>query len=149
MPYRLDNYQIEIIGSGLKTPDSFNLTSGRVDSNTGAERINQSICHILSTPIGFRFFLPEFGSRIHELVFEPNDYILEDMLELYVRESLTKWEPRIKVLEVRPHVIRFENEVPINITYNLVNTNSIYNYVYPFNRQVYELGNVDDANVVL
>lgn len=149
MPYHLSDYQVNIIGTGLKAPESFNPTSGRVESNGGVERINQSIRHILGTPVGFRFFVPEFGSRIHELIFEPNDYILRDMLILYVNECLTRWEPRIKVLEVNPVVIEHQNEVPINITYNLVNTNSIYNYVYPFNREIYALGSYDDSNIVI
>lgn len=149
MPYHLSNYQLEIIGTGLQVPDSFNDTSGRVNYNTGGERIDQAIKHILGTPVGLRYFVPEFGSRIHELIFEPNDYILRDMLILYVNEALTRWEPRIKVLEVNPVVIKYQNEVPINIMYNLVNTNSVYNYVYPFNRQVYELSSYDDKNIVV
>lgn len=149
MPYHLSNYQLEIIGTGLQVPDSFNDTSGKVRYNTGVDRINQSIVHILSTPVGLRFFVPEFGCRINELIFEPNDYILEDMLILYIKEALTRWEPRIKVLEIAPVVIEHNNTVPIHITYNLVNTNSVYNFVYPFNRQVYEISSYSDKNIVV
>ena len=149
MPYQLSNYQLEIIGTGLQCPDSFNDTSGKVKSSTGVDRINQSIIHILSTPVGLRYFVPEFGCRINELIFEPNDYILEDMLILYIKEALTRWENRIKVLEIVPMVIKGENTVPINITYNLVNTNSVYNFVYPFNRQIYEIASFEDKNIVV
>ena len=149
MPYQLTNYQLEIIGTGLQCPDSFNDTSGKVKFNTGVDRINQSIMHILSTPVGLRYFVPEFGCRINELIFEPNDYILEDMLILYITEALNRWEPRIKVLEVAPVVIKYHNEVPVHITYNLVNTNSVHNFVYPFNRQVYEIASFEDRNIVV
>ena len=148
-PYQISDYQLNLIGTGLRAPDSFSKSSGKVRYNTGLERINQSICHILGTRLGERFFEPEFGSRIYELIFEPNDYILKDLLIIYIKEALTRWEPRIKVLEVNPVVIEYENEVPINITYNLINTNTIYNFVYPFTREVYEFGTYSDDSYVL
>lgn len=136
----ITDYQLKIIGTGPKFPDTFSRSNGKVSSNSGVERINQSIKHILGTRIGQRYFVPEFGSRLHELVFEPNDLILRDLLIYYVQDALTKWEPRIKILTVNPEVIKYENTVPIHIDYKLVNTNSIYNYVYPFNREVYTIG---------
>ena len=143
----LTNYQINLIGTGLKGEDTFNETNGKVLSNTGVDRLNQSICHILGTRIGERFFLPEFGSNLHELIFEPNDYILQDLLVYYISDALGKWEPRIKVPQVVPEVIAHDNVVPVNISYNIVNTNLTVNYVYPFNRSVYELGQEVDINM--
>lgn len=147
--YQVSDYQLNLIGTGLRAPDSFNTVNGKVRYNTGVERINQSINHILGTRLGERFFVPEFGCRIYELIFEPNDDILRDLLIIYIKEALTRWEPRIKVLEVDPVVIEGGNEVPIHITYNLINTNITYNYVYPFNREVYEFGTYSDDNSIL
>ena len=143
MPGGISDYQRRLIGTGLQSPNVFNDSNGTVNINSGIARINQSIYHILSTRIGERFFLPEFGSMLHTLLFEPNDYILEDMLIHYINEALTKWEPRITVLQVVPEVIEHDNHVPITISYKLINTNSVVNYVYPFNREVYELGESD------
>ena len=148
-PYQISDYQLNLIGTGLKSPDSFSRASGKVRYNSGLDRINQSICHILGTRLGERFFVPEFGCRIYELIFEPNDYILHDMLIIYIKEALTRWERRIKVLEVNPVVVEGENEVPINITYNLINTNSVYNFVYPFTREIYEFGTYSDNSDIL
>lgn len=139
MPYDITNYQIQLIGTGMQCPNTFNEANGRVRTNTGIERINQSIRHILLTRIGERFFVPEFGSRLHELIFEPNDEVLRDLLKLYIDDALRKWEPRIKVLEIEPIIKDYDNTVPVNITYNLINTNVTYNYVFPFNREVYTL----------
>lgn len=138
MPLTITNYQDKLIGTGLQSPNMINSSTGGFNSNGGFDRINQSICHILGTRIGERFFLPEFGSRLYELVFEPNDYIFEDMLKLYIQDALSKWEPRIKVLEVTPDLSK-GNTVPVNIYYNLINTNVTNNYVYSFNREVYQL----------
>lgn len=136
------------IGRGLDYNSTFNKISGGTNSVGGLELINQSIYIILTTPIGSRFFLPEFGSNLHKLVFEQNDFILHDLLNIYIRDALTKWEPRISVLSVEPMVKNLidypdvaDNILPVNITYRLANSNMTGNYVYPFNRETYEIGN--------
>lgn len=85
------DYQEEIISRGIQV-DCFDATTGSTVSNSGMERINQSINHILSTRIGTRFFLPDFGSKLYTLIFEPNDFILYDLLKRYIKEALEKWE---------------------------------------------------------
>ena len=85
------DYQEEIISRGIAL-ECFDVTTGSSISNSGLERINQSINHILSTRIGTRFFLPEFGSKLYTLIFEPNDFILYDLIKRYVKEALEKWE---------------------------------------------------------
>ena len=55
---------------------------------------------ILLTPIGQRVMRPEFGCRIHELVFAPNDASTEGLAIYYVEEALVRWEPRIRLREV-------------------------------------------------
>lgn len=136
---QLTDYQQEIIGRGLKYPSCFDSPSGSTQTNGGFDRINQSIFHILSTPVGTRFFLPEFGSMLYTLIFEQNDVVFKDLSVYYTKQALGKWEPRINNLDVNPVVEKYKNHVPIHIRYRLINTNVVGNYVYPFNRQVYEL----------
>lgn len=125
------------VGVGLQSPDTFNELDGGINTNTGSARINQSIHQILNTIPGERFFLPEFGSRLHQLVFEPNDLILFDMIELYVTEDLNRWEPRIVVREVSCNVPEHDgNTVEVSITYQINGTNVIDNYVFPFDREI-------------
>ena len=133
------DYQEEVIGRGMAV-DCFDVTTGSTISNSGVDRINQSINHILSTRVGTRFFLPDFGSKLYTLIFEPNDFLLYDLIKRYVKEALDKWEPRINNIIVEPEVEKYENSVPVYITYTLINTNIKGNYVYPFNRNVYDLG---------
>lgn len=134
-----DNYQTEIIGSGICALNVFDDLSGSVKYNSGVEHINQSIRHILGTRIGTRFFLPEFGSKLYSLIFEPNDEILKELIIQYSMEALEQWEPRITNIQVTPYVKTFENLVPVRIDYQLINTNIVHNYVFPFNRQLYEV----------
>ena len=48
-----------------------------------------------------------------------------------VRQALTKWEPRIDVLNVRVGAPE-ENRMLIAIDYRVRSTNSFHNLVYPF-----------------
>lgn len=127
------------VGSGARYPKMFDKYTGSTKISTDDERLCQSILMILTTRIGERFFLPEFGSKLHELIFEPNDYILKDLLEMYTREALDIWEPRIQVIAVDAQVCKGENTVPIIIHYRISNSNITKNYVHPFQRSAMEI----------
>ena len=100
-----------------------------------AEKIEQSIRIILSTPIGQRVMRPTFGSRLHELVFAPLNPETLGLAELYVEEALTFWEPRIDVLEV---TARSDPNQPslllVGIDYRIKATHDQRSLVYPFYR---------------
>ena len=54
-----------LIGEGGQFNDMFSETKGNVNTNELFDRLDQSIFLILSTRLGERFFLPDFGSRLH------------------------------------------------------------------------------------
>lgn len=127
------------IGRGMEMPYPFNPNTGGIQINTGSDRLHQSIHYILSTIPGERFFLPEFGSKLYLLLFEPNDYILRDLIQVYIKEALDRWEPRITVLSVETQDTG-DTTVPVMITFRIKATNMIDNYVYPFRRDAQRLG---------
>ena len=129
------------IGKGIKVPDLFNKFSGGVNTNSGIDRIKQSIYYILTTVPGERFFLPDFGSKLNLLLFEPNDLIVRDLVQVYIKEALAKWEPRIQVLAVNCEE-EFDNVLYVNINYIIKATNMRENYVFPFNRNPMNLEGV-------
>lgn len=63
--------------------------------------LRQSVRDILTTPLGSRVMRREYGSRLLELVDNPINPTT--MLEAYAAtaEALMRWEPRLKVLQVR------------------------------------------------
>lgn len=123
------------IGEGISFPNPLDPVTGGITSNTDVQRINQSIRNILSTHIGERFFNPEFGSNLRSLIFEQNDLIFQDLAQVYIKQALGRWEPRIEVLTISVGVFDYDNEVPIDIVYKITNTNMVHNYVYPFRRE--------------
>lgn len=67
---------------------------------SGIDHLRQSIVDILTTPIGSRVMLREYGSRLFELIDRPiNPETVSDFIAATV-EALRKWEPRFRVSNV-------------------------------------------------
>ena len=89
----------DIVGRGWAFPIQLN-NQGQVALAQGDTEIQQAIQLILGTSPGERVMRPDFGCRIHELIFAPNDLVTSATAERYVREALGRWEPRIRVTRV-------------------------------------------------
>ena len=72
---------------------------GYFELSEDLDLIKESIRQILGTRIGSRVMRRDFGSRIHELIFEPNDQALLSLAVRYSYEDIVKWEKRIVVNE--------------------------------------------------
>ena len=70
---------------------------------TAVER--RSVLHLLRLILGTRVderpMLRTFGTRLRNLVHDPNDDVLADIAEKQAREALLRWEPRIVVTDSR------------------------------------------------
>ena len=100
---------------------------------SGETKIRQSIWLILSTAPGERQMRPDFGCGIHDLVFQPNTAALRGAIQVRVQEALTRWEPRIDVVDVRVETPpEAGNYLLIRIDYRIRANNAFYNLVYPF-----------------
>lgn len=86
--------------------------------------IKSSIRMILGTTYGERLYIPDFGSRIRQLLFEPNDFVLEGQLKVEVEDALTKWEPRITLEETLVQFPTDEHRILLTLRY-LINAELI------------------------
>jgi phage baseplate assembly protein W len=121
----------DFLGRGWSFP--IKPVGGRLSFVGGEEKIRQSIWIILSTAPGERQMRPDFGCGIHDLVFEPNTAALRGIVQQKVREALTRWEPRIDVVDVRVETpLEARNHLLIRIDYRVRANNAFYNLVYPF-----------------
>ena len=95
--------------------------------------VEEAIRIVLMTRVGERPMRPEFGSRLHTLVFDPNDASTAGLARRYVMEALGRWEPRIDVTEVTAEP-NLENPscLMVGIKYRILATNSHRNLVFPF-----------------
>jgi len=83
--------------------------------------VRSSIYQILGTWIGERVMLPEFGSRIKELLFDPIDEVSIALARVYTIEAIEKWEPRVQLIDVTTRILADENILEIYGVYNLTN----------------------------
>ena len=76
---------------------------------------------------------PEFGCRIHDLVFGPANASTAGEIAYEVRSALTRWEPRIEVVDVRVGFDRTDaGTVYVDLHYCVRGTNDPRNLVFPF-----------------
>ena len=62
--------------------------------------IKQAIINLLLTNRGERMFAPQIGSSLSELLFEMLDYATASLVNTEVENTLTVYEPRIKILSL-------------------------------------------------
>jgi len=122
----------QFIGRGWAFPLRVDSTGG-IALVSREQEIEEAIRLILGTSPGERPMRPEFGCRIHELVFEPNDGSTAGLAAHYVEQALGMWEPRIRVLAVRTGVDPAEpSRMLIDVHYEIKATNDRRSLVYPF-----------------
>ena len=77
--------------------------------------------------------LSDFGCGIHSLVFAPINPTTIGDIRHHVKEALSKWEPRIKELQVDVEQdIELVSMLLIRVNYQVLSTNTYANMVYPF-----------------
>ena len=77
-----------------------------IDASTGKAlggiaHLRQSIRDILTTPVGSRVLLRDYGSRLHELVDRPLDFSLLAAIQAEAAGALARWEPRLRLRRIR------------------------------------------------
>jgi phage baseplate assembly protein W len=120
------------LGKGWRFPVAINLTGG-LSSSQLEESVRESIFIVLGTAPGERVQRPQFGCRIHDLMFDPNNSITAARAEYFCEEALFKYEPRLKDVTVKAEPNAVEpNRLDIRITYQIVGESTKKNLVYPF-----------------
>ena len=133
---------LDFLGRGLKFPFAFLRRSGGAQisaaTSTEHEHIHESIIQILGTRPGERFMRPEFGSRLKDLVFEPNDDVLKGLVRHYVIDAVKRWEKRVVITGVSfddSPVNTDRNLLLVRIAYRVIRSQVEGNLVYPFYRE--------------
>jgi len=129
-----DNYSRdrEFLGQGLAFPLQINQQGG-IALARGAHDIEQAIRIVLETQPGERVMRPEFGCRVHELLFAPLNAATRGLAAYYVQQALGRWEPRIDLQEVNTLDDPGRDGVMlIEIKYQIKDTHDERSIVYPF-----------------
>jgi len=115
--------------AGLAFP--LTLTTGKHTVVSGVDLIQSSLKVIIAWPMFTRFYEGEFGSRIYEIIEDPNDDILMNLVRRFVIDSITTWEKRIELLSL--NITRPSNtSLVIDLTYNIKESNYEGSFYYNY-----------------
>lgn len=136
-------------GIGFPFIDSFTGRYLEV-TNNNEEEIRSNLVHLLLTRKGMRYYLPDFGTRLYEYIFEPLDGPTFSEIESEIRDSVGKYMPGILITSIKitdasmgdenkgtyinqygekeftvPNIAQLEHTAKIKIDYR--NTNNAFN----------------------
>jgi len=69
-------------------------------TETADAEIRTDLIHLLLTRKGSRYYLPDFGTRLYEYLFEPLDGPTFSSIEAEIRESVNQYMPNLKLTNI-------------------------------------------------
>jgi len=85
------------------------------DPKDDKDILKSSILWIIMTRLGERVMLPEFGTSVPDLVFEPNDSVSAETISGQVQDAIARWDDRIEFRDFK--VSGSENTMHCTLTY--------------------------------
>ena len=64
---------------------------------TPEREVRTNLIHLLLTRKGSRYFLPDFGTKLYEYIFNQNDNITYTYIEDEIREGVKKFIPNLEI----------------------------------------------------
>ena len=98
----------------------FNPLSGDLIALNNENAIARAVRNIVLTSPGEKFFDPDFGSSISEILFENVDDITAISIEDEIKSCLNNYEPRVELIDVKVDPNFDENQFDVLITYRIV-----------------------------
>jgi phage baseplate assembly protein W len=97
-------------------------------TQTESAQIKSDLIHLLLTRKGSRYYLPDFGTRLYEYIFEPFDGLTFSAIESDIRDSIEKYMPNLLLNNITITPADPQEEVDIATGQNFVGTSesSIY-----------------------
>lgn len=111
----------------IKFPFKDDTTNGKLFAmnTTTIDDIRSSLYFFLNTKKGERWYDPEFGTRLHEFLFEKNDGVTANAIKISLKEDVEKYFRNLKIEEILIDQSEQVNKLSINISFsysNLYNT---------------------------
>jgi len=98
----------------------FNPLSGDLIALKNENAIARAVRNIVLTSPGEKFFDPDFGSSVSEILFENVDDITAVSIEDEIKSCLDNYEPRVELIDVNVDANFDENQFDVIITYRIV-----------------------------
>jgi phage baseplate assembly protein W len=89
---------------------------------TDEDAVKTALKHLIRTRNFERAFHPEIGTQIHSLMFENFSSAVKIAMERTISESIEKFEPRVRLINVIITEMEDTNDLEVNIIFTLKNT---------------------------
>ena len=116
MPTQRGSKSFKAISMSFK----FNPLSGDLITLKNENAIARAVRNIVLTTPGEKFFDPDFGSSISEILFENVDDITAVSIEDEISSCLDNYEPRVELIDVEVEPNFDENQFDVLITYRII-----------------------------
>jgi phage baseplate assembly protein W len=138
MPKELLGKDLKLVEEDLGSELGISL-SGDLETVSGELNLGQAIAHRLRVRQGELSDLghPHYGSRLFELVGEPNNERTRELARVYTRECVLQ-DPRVnEVVDIRVTVPKNQSDrIDINISVLHIGSMTAMNIVFPFYLEV-------------
>ena len=98
----------------------FNPLSGDLITLKNENAIARAVRNIVLTTPGEKFFDPDFGSSVGEILFENVDDITAISIQDEIKTCLGNYEPRVELIDVFVDPNFDANQFDVKITYRIV-----------------------------
>ena len=124
------------LGRGWSFPPEFKKETKAVKMFEDETDIESSLEILLSTRLGERIMVPDYGCNLEELLFSPLNLSVKTYVIDLIKTAILYHEPRIdaKKIQIDP-ADELRGVLLINIEYIIRSTNSRRNMVYPFYKE--------------
>jgi phage baseplate assembly protein W len=113
------NEQINDYAIGLTLPLQMSTNTFN-QSYDNLVQLKSNVRNLLLTQKGERVLQPNFGSNLHNLLFEQNDGTLEEKIYEAVNSAIKYWLPQLTIAEIvveATDAMKDSNEVGVSITF--------------------------------
>lgn len=88
---------------------------------TDEQAVRRSMRNILSTNTRERLFNPDFGGSLRRFLFEDVSVMTADLIKDAIRDSIGKYEPRARVVDVLVISNEFDHSYDVSVYYEIIN----------------------------
>ena len=103
--------------------DSFTGRYLDVTNSTEAET-RASLVHLILTRKGSRYFLPDFGTRLYQFIFDQNDMVTFGLIESEIRETVKTYIPNLDITSI--NVMSAEDDPDETTTFNMMEDERLF-----------------------
>jgi len=96
-----------------------------------SQQVKSDLIHLLLTRKGSRYYLPEFGTRLYEFLFEPFDGLTFDAIQSDIRDAVQQFMPNLLLNQITITPADPMEEVDTMIGENIIGTSESPIYRLP------------------